>query len=353
MEPGTNQKVSEIKRLAGRRTIRLMEVCGTHTVAISRFGLRRLLAPEIELISGPGCPVCVTPAEYIAKAVYLAQEGFVVATFGDMMKVPVNNTSLFDARAAGADVRVVYNPLEAVEIARQNPDRQVVFLGVGFETTAPTFAGAIKVAAQSGIENFSVLCGAKTIPMPLRIIASSPDIAVDGFILPGHVSAIIGAEPYRFLAEEFGLPGVITGFEAEDIIDGIWRLVKMIAEERAEIEISYSRVVTWEGNRAAQNLLAEIFEPCDSAWRGIGILPQSGLKIREKYADFDAQVRFGVPDFPDAQDNPACQCDRVIMGRLKPTQCPLFGKSCTPENPQGPCMISSEGACAAYYKYGE
>jgi len=345
------KKVEDIKRLAAGRTFRLMEVCGTHTVAISRFGIRQILAPEIELISGPGCPVCVTPAEYVAKALYLAHSGFLVATFGDMMKVPVNETSLFDARAEGADVRVVYSPLDAVKIAAENPDKQVVFLGVGFETTAPTIAGAIKSAFENDVKNFSVLCGVKTIPVPLEIISASPEIAVDGFILPGHVSAIIGAKPYRFLAEKFGIPGVITGFEAEDIIDGVWRLTRLIAAARAEIQISYTRVVTPEGNIAAQRLIDEVFEPCDSDWRGIGRLPNSGLRIREKFARYDAQRRFDIPSFPDARDNPACQCDKVIMGRIKPPECPLFGEICTPQHPQGPCMISSEGACAAYYKY--
>ncbi len=346
-------KVTAVKRILGSRRIRLMEVCGTHTVSISRYGLRQLFAPNVELISGPGCPVCVTPAEYVARAIYLARQGFVVATFGDMMKVPVNGSSLFDARADGAEVMVVYNPLEAVEFARENPHKKVVFLGVGFETTAPTIAGAIKAAHRLALENFTVLCGAKTIPKPLEIIASSPEIRVDGFILPGHVSAVIGARPYRFLAEKFGIPGVITGFEAEDIIDGVWRLAQLIAENRAEIQISYTRVVTEDGNIAAQKLIAEVFEPCDSAWRGLGVLPQSGLKIREKYSFFDAEKRFDIPQFPDAVDNPACQCDKVILGMIKPTQCPLFGNTCTPENPQGPCMISSEGSCAAYYKYGE
>ena len=345
--------VSQIKSLLGDRKIRLMEVCGTHTVAISRAGFRPMLSPSIELLSGPGCPVCVTPASDIAKTIWLAENDKIVATFGDMMKVPVNGTSLFQLKSRGAKVEVVYSPLESLDIARENPDDEVVFIGVGFETTVPTIAGTIKTAKEHNLKNFSVLSSAKTMPIPLDIICRSPDIAVDGFILPGHVSAIIGARPYRFIAEKYRKPGVVTGFEPMDIIEGIYLLTEMLVENTPRIEIAYRRVVTESGNEFAQKIIDEVFEPCDSDWRGIGILPNSGLAIREEFAEFDAQRKFDIPDFPDAKDNPACKCDRVILGASKPTDCPLFGVQCTPQNPQGPCMISSEGACAAYYKYGE
>ncbi|MCD6595785.1 hydrogenase formation protein HypD [bacterium] len=347
------QIIAEIKEILDGRKIRLMEVCGTHTVAISRSGFRPMFAPDIELLSGPGCPVCVTPASDIAKSIWLAENGKIVVTFGDMMKVPVNGTSLLQLKAQGAKIEVVYSPLESLDIARENPSEEVVFIGVGFETTIPTIAGTIKVAEQMKLNNFSVLPSAKTIPIPLDIICQSPDIAVDGFILPGHVSVIIGAKPYSFIAEKYRKPGVITGFEPMDIIDGIYLLVDMLKNDAPQIKIAYKRVVSENGNESARKLIDEIFEPCDSDWRGIGILPNSGLAIREEYSDFDAQRKFNIPDFPDAKDNPACKCDSVILGILKPTDCPLFGEQCTPQNPQGPCMISSEGACAAYYKYGE
>ena len=334
------------------RQIRLMEVCGTHTVSISRAGLRALLSPQIELLSGPGCPVCVTPAQDIAKALWIACHGAVVTTFGDMMKVPVGDRSLFKLRAEGYHIEIVYSPLEAVELALKNNDEEIVFIGVGFETTIPAIAGTIIEAQKRGIGNFSILSSLKTIPIPLDIICNSPKIAVDGFILPGHVSAVIGSKPYEFIPERYGKPGVITGFEPDDIIDGITSLCTMFVENKPEIQISYKRVVTHEGNIVAQKLIDKVFEPCNADWRGLGNLPGTGLRIRREYCDFDAESRFDIPDkFPDAVDNPACECANVIMGITKPTQCPLFGSFCTPTEPQGPCMISSEGACAAYYKY--
>jgi len=343
----------KIRQKSSGQRFRLMEVCGTHTVSISRSGLRALLSPEIELTSGPGCPVCVTPASDIAKAIWLAESGKTLFTFGDMMKVPVDETSLFSKRSEGAKIVIAYSPLEAVDYAAQNPDDEVVFIGVGFETTAPTIAGAIEMAHNKNIENYSVLCSVKTIPLPLEIICNLSEIAVDGFILPGHVSAIIGAKPYRPIAEKYGKPGVVAGFETKDILTAIDMLVDLLLEQKQAIEIAYTRIVTENGNIAAQQLIDKVFKPCDSSWRGLGILPGSGLAIRNRYASFDAQLKFDIPDFPDALDNPACKCDKVILGILKPNQCPLFGKQCTPRSAQGPCMISSEGVCAAYFKYGE
>jgi len=345
--------IERIKSLLSGRTVRFMEVCGTHTVAISRAGLRPMLAPEVELISGPGCPVCVTPAQDIAKILWLAQSNFTVATFGDMMKVPAGADSLAGARANGADVRILYSPLESVEFASENPDKNVVFVGVGFETTAPAIAGAIFEAARRKLQNFAVLTSLKTIPIPLEIICKSPQICAQGFILPGHVSAVIGSDVYQFIPQKFDIPGVVAGFEPEDILDSVFLLTEMLLDNKPDIRVSYKRVVRAEGNIAAKALMEQVFEPCDAVWRGIGLLPGSGLRIRPEYAQFDAQSRFHVPDFPDAADNPACRCAQVILGLIRPTECALFDTECNPQHPQGPCMISSEGACAAYYKYGE
>jgi len=247
----------------------------------------------------------------------------------------------------------VYSPLEALRIAEEKPQCDVIFIGVGFETTAPAIAGTIIEAYERHISNFSIFTSLKTIPIPLHIICDSPKIGVDGFILPGHVSAVIGSKPYRFIAEKFGKPGVITGFEPEDIIDALFRLSNMLIDNKPAIEISYSSIVRPDGNVAAKALIEEVFESCDSDWRGIGTLPDSGLRIRDKYSQFDARQKYEIPDFSDVVDNPACRCSDVILGLIRPTECPLFENGCTPERPQGPCMISSEGACAAYYKYGE
>jgi len=343
-----------IKKLPKERLpIRLMEVCGTHTVAISRMGIRPLLRGEVELISGPGCPVCVTPANFVAKAIWLAENGCTIATFGDMMKVPAGDDSLFKAKARGCDIRVVYSPMDALEFASLNSENHVVFLGIGFETTAPTIAGAILEAERRKLENFSVLCGLKTIPRPLEYIASSDELSIDGFILPGHVSAIIGRKAYEFIAEKFGKPGTITGFEDGDIIEGIAELIKIIMSGKPRISNAYTRVVRENGNEHALELIEQVFIPCDSSWRGLGMLSNSGLRIREEFSSFDSESRFTIPEFSDVQDNPACLCDKVILGAAKPTDCELFGIACTPSHPQGPCMISSEGACAAYFKYGE
>ena len=345
--------IRAIKQILRERQIRIMEVCGTHTVAVSRAGLRPLLAPEIKLLSGPGCPVCVTSAQDVAKFLWLAETGKTIVTFGDMMKVPLSNKSLFTLRADGADVHIIYSPLDALEIAKQNQHRDVVFIGVGFETTAPAIAGTIIEAQNRNCRNFTVITALKTIPIPLRIVSSSPQIAVDGFILPGHVSAIIGSDSYLFIPADYNLPGVVAGFEPDDIIDAVFRLSKMIASKKPAIELSYSRVVKPEGNISAKALIDKVFEPNDAIWRGLGNIPDSGLCMREEFAEFDAQKRFDIPEFPQVQDNPACHCADVILGIMNPMECPIFAKICTPSNPQGPCMISSEGACAAYYKYGQ
>ncbi len=336
---------------AADRPMKLMEVCGTHTVAIARFGLRDLMPENVTLLSGPGCPVCVPANRDIDFAIELGRlPGVALATFGDMMKVPGSYSSLAREKADGRDVRVVYSPLDAVEMAAAEPGTQVVFLGVGFETTVPAIAATIKHAAAQGLRNFSVLSVHKTVPGALEALVNDPEVAIDGFILPGHVSTIIGPEPYRFLAEKYHVPGVATGFEPIDVLQGVWMLARQIHEGRAEIEIAYRRGVNAGGNPTARALIEEVFEPTDAEWRGIGVIPGTGLKIREAFADLDAAKRFDVTP-PEPKEIPGCQCGDVLRGVVLPFQCRLFGKGCTPEHPIGPCMVSSEGSCAAYYRY--
>lgn len=346
----TEALAREITRIAGDRRMAFMEVCGTHTMALARFGIRSLLPPTIRLVSGPGCPVCVTPNRVLDHAIALARLPCVtLCTFGDMMKVPGSSSSLEREHAAGRDIRIVYSTLDALEIARQRADRQVVFLGVGFETTAPTVAAAIRIAASEGLKNFSVLTAHKVVPPALRALLSGP-VALDGFLLPGHVSTIIGAKAYRPLLEGSGKGGVIAGFEPVDMLQAILELVRQMAEGRPALHTSYVRAVTEEGNAKAQALLEEVFEPCDAGWRGIGTIPASGLAIRQSYRDFDAAIRFDVAIEPTVE--PAgCRCGEILTGRAVPRDCALFGKACTPEHPVGACMVSSEGTCAAYYKY--
>lgn len=330
---------------------KFMEVCGTHTVSIAKHGLRGVLPDWITLLSGPGCPVCVTSNADIDAAIELArQPGVIVTTFGDMMKVPGSYSSLTSEKADGRDVRIVYSPLDALDLAQRHPESQVVFVGVGFETTAPIIASAIETAARRGISNFSVFSAHKTVPEALRALVNDPDVQIGGFILPGHVSTIIGLEPYRFLAEEYHVPSVITGFEPVDVLQGVYMLVKQVAEGRADVEIAYTRGVMPEGNSAAVAKMNEVFEPTDAEWRGIGLIPGTGLKIREEYAAFDALRRIPVTPAPPREIK-GCQCGEVLRGVTLPYECKLFAKACTPEHPIGPCMVSSEGSCAAYYRY--
>jgi len=330
---------------------KFMEVCGTHTVAIAKYGLRAVMPESLTLLSGPGCPVCVTANRDIDIAVeYARQPDVIVATFGDMMKVPGSYSSLSAEKADGRDVRIVYSPLDALELAQRNPDKLVVFIGVGFETTVPLIAAAIVRAQQSELRNFTVFSAHKTVPEALRALVNDPQVAVGGFILPGHVSTIIGMHPYRFLAEEFGVPSVITGFEPLDILQGILMLAKQVAEGRAEVEVAYTRAVPPDGNPSAVGMMSRVFEPADSDWRGIGVIPGTGLAIREEFADFDAMVRREVTP-PEGRETPGCQCGEVLRGVTLPFECRLFARGCTPEHPVGPCMVSSEGSCAAYYRY--
>jgi hydrogenase expression/formation protein HypD len=344
--------VARIREDAGDRPVRIMEVCGTHTVAIARCGVRPLLSGAVTMVSGPGCPVCVTPDGYIDAAIALGKErGALLASFGDMLRVPGKSSSLEREKAEGVDVRVVYSPLDAVALAAEAPDREVVFLGVGFETTAPAIAGAIRTAGQRRVANFSVLSSVRTIPEAMGVLAADPEVRIEGFLCPAHVSAIIGADAYRTVASAHRIPCVVAGFEPLDILLGISMLVRQIREGAARVENEYARVATGGGNRKAQELVAEVFAPCDTGWRGIGVIPGSGLRISERYAAFDAERKFGVPVI-FSPEKTACRCGDVLKGKIEPGDCPLFGKACVPDEPYGPCMVSSEGTCAAYYKYG-
>jgi hydrogenase expression/formation protein HypD len=338
-------------RAFSKKEIRLMEICGTHTVAIFRSGMRQLLPPEIKLISGPGCPVCVTASEDIDRAIWLAQQpGVITTTFGDLVRVPGSSSSLHVERSRGADVRIVYATLDALQIARDNPDRQVVFIGIGFETTSPTIAAAIQQASRLGVNNFSVLSAHKLLPPAMRALLDAREVHLDGFICPGHVSIVIGAGAYREVADNYKVPCVITGFEPLDILQGICLLIDQIESGKAEVENQYRRAVTWEGNSAARKLIDEIFEPVDSTWRGIGVIPKSGLGFRPGWKKFDATERFSMPEIT-VKEHPGCKCGEVLRGIMTPAECGLFRKVCSPQDPKGPCMVSAEGTCGAYYRY--
>ncbi|MGP1407552.1 hydrogenase formation protein HypD [Selenomonas sp.] len=344
--------LADIERLAEGRHLRYMEVCGTHTVAIFRAGLRQILPENIELVSGPGCPVCVTSDVYMDKAIaYAKMESVTVATFGDMLKVPGSRESLADARAAGADIRVVYSPLDALTAARENPQKTVVFLGVGFETTAPTEAAAVLSAKDEGLQNFCVLSAQKLVPPAVKLLLDAPDVHVDGFLLPGHACVVTGTRPYAFLADEAHKPGVVAGFTPLAILRAVWRLVRQTADGDARIENEYGSVVREEGNPAALAILARVYEDAADEWRGLGVIERSGLCMREAFADFDAERRLPV-EVERVEKKTACRCGEVLRGAVRPTDCTLFAKACVPTHAVGPCMVSVEGVCAAWYKYG-
>ena len=342
--------IETIHRLAPEHAT-LMEVCGTHTVAIARNGIRNLMPEGTRLASGPGCPVCVTSNRDIDTVIALARiPNVTITTFGDMTRVPGSTSSLLAEQAAGRSVEIVYSPLDALAFAKAHPEREVVFVGVGFETTTPLVAMAIKRARAMGLSNFTVFAAHKNMPGALELLVGDPTLELDALILPGHVSTIIGAEPYRFLAEKYGIPGVITGFEPVDVLQGIAMLVRQLHEGRAEIEIAYARGVMPEGNPVALAAIDEVFETCTATWRGLGDIPGSGYRIRDEFANFDAVRRF-EPDVEPTRDPKGCRCGDVLRARIAPNECPLFRTVCTPENPVGPCMVSSEGSCAAYYRY--
>ncbi|HMB93942.1 MAG TPA: hydrogenase formation protein HypD [Rhodothermales bacterium] len=343
----------EIKRLAqSDHHYRIMEVCGGHTHAIYRYGLKDLLPDNIELVHGPGCPVCVLPMGRVDDGLTIAEENNVIFTaFGDMMRVPGSKGTPLEYKARGTDVRMVYSPLDALKLAEKNPDKAVYFFAIGFETTAPSTALTLKLAKTKGIENFSVFCNHVTIIPPIRAILDSPGMRLDAFIGPGHVSTVIGCRPYEFVAQDYEMPIVVSGFEPLDLLQSIVMILRQLNEDRAEVENQYARVVPWEGNLAALKAMAEVFELRPYfEWRGLGFISQSALKLAPAYAAYDAEVRYKVPGVR-VTDPKAAQCGEVLKGVLKPHQCKLFGKECTPEHPIGALMVSSEGACAAQYQY--
>jgi len=339
--------------VAKRRPLHIMEVCGGHTHSIFRYGIEDMLPPCIELVHGPGCPVCVLPMGRVDDCVALAERPEVIfTTFGDAMRVPGSNKSLMQAKAEGADVRMVYSPMDALALARANPGREVVFFALGFETTMPSTALTILQAESEGIDNFSVFCNHITIIPTIKAILDSPDLELDGFLGPGHVSMVIGTAPYAFIADHYKRPLVVAGFEPLDVLQSIWMVVKQIAEGRAEVENQYARIVPDDGNAPALDAVARVFElRAFFEWRGLGSIDHSGVRLRDGYARFDAERRFPLPHLRIA-DPKSCQCGEVLKGVIKPPQCKVFGTACTPETPMGALMVSSEGACAAYYQYG-
>lgn len=344
-----------IAKEAGKvgRRLSFMEVCGTHTVSIARSGLRALLPSSINLISGPGCPVCVTSARDIDRALAAARvKGAVVASFGDMLRVPGSSGSLETASEAGGEAVIVYSPLDALELARENPAKNVIFLGVGFETTAPAIAATVLEARSSGVKNFFVLPMLKTVPPALSALLSDPQCAVDGFLLPGHVSAVIGLAPYKSVLAKYKRPGVIAGFEAADILHGLRLLIDACAGGGCSVENAYPRAVREDGNPVAVGMVNSVFEPCDAHWRGLGMIPVSGLRFRKEFEGFDAAEVFNISASP-AEEPAGCICGKVLSGKAAPADCSLFGGACTPSSPVGPCMVSSEGSCAASYNYGK
>ena len=341
----------EIRRTA-TRPWKIMEVCGGQTHSIIRHGIDQLLPSSLQLVHGPGCPVCVTPLELIDRALAIAALPSVIfCSFGDMLRVPGSEKDLFRVKSEGGDVRIVYSPLDAVNLARRNPSKQVVFFGVGFETTAPANAMAIHLAKNEGLRNFSVLVSHVLVPPAIEAIMQSPTNQVQAFLAAGHVCSVMGYWQYPPLAERFRVPIVVTGFEPLDLLDAIRRAVRQLESGRAEVENAYARVVTYEGNRPAQALLSQVFEVTDRAWRGIGVIPQSGWRLSPAYRDFDAELRFEVTGI-HTHESPLCRSGDVLRGAIKPTDCPAFGSECTPRHPLGATMVSSEGACAAYFNYG-
>jgi hydrogenase expression/formation protein HypD len=343
--------VEEIRRSVTRQWI-LMEICGGQTHAIVRHGIDQLLPPEIELVHGPGCPVCVTPLELIDKSLAIASRPDVIFTsYGDMLRVPGSFGDLFSVRAAGGDVRVVYSPLDAVNIARANPDKQVVFFAIGFETTAPANVMSVLQAQRLGLKNYSVLVSHVCVPPAMHAILSSPANRVQGFLAAGHVCAVMGYWEYPPIAEKYGVPIAVTGFEPLDIVQGIMATVRALEEGRVGVENAYDRAVTFDGNRPAQAMIDRVFEQCDRKWRGIGMIPMSGWRLRPEFSEFDAEIRFDVQAVR-TEESPLCIAGRILQGMSKPYDCSAFGRECVPEHPLGATMVSAEGACSAYYRYG-
>jgi hydrogenase expression/formation protein HypD len=353
-DPGLAENLlAGIKKSCARlgRPATFMEVCGSHTQAIGRYGIRGMLPESIRLISGPGCPVCVTSIEDIDTALWLAaRPGVAFATFGDMLRVPgTGGRNMQQLRAEGADIRIVASAADCLAMASGNPGRQIIFMGIGFETTSPTIAATVAMARKKNIKNFTVFSVHKSIPPAIQALIADPALGLDGFLCPGHVGCVTGAEAFRPITEA-GLAAVIAGFEPVDVLEGVYMLLRQLQEASKKVMVQYARGVNPDGNRKARELLDSVFMPADARWRGLGTIPGSGLAFRDAFADYDALRKFSVPEL-DSQDQPGCRCGDVLLGGIEPPACPLFRKSCTPQNPTGPCMVSSEGTCAAYYRY--
>ncbi len=349
-EQTVKAEIEKIRQIITRPWV-LMEICGGQTHAIMQSGLDQLLPPEIELVHGPGCPVCVTPLELIDKALAIAARPEVIfCSFGDMLRVPGSSSDLFSLRARGADVRVVYSPLDAVKIARENPHRQVVFFAIGFETTAPPNAMSVLQARSLGLKNYSILVSQVLVPPAIQAILSSPQNRVQGFLLAGHVCTVMGYKDYIPIARKYQIPMVVTGFEPLDLVKGIHAVIRMLENKVIDVENAYNRVVKPEGNPAAQAIIEQVFQPVDRNWRGIGTIPLSGWGLRPEFAGFDAELKFGVMEIT-TRESPLCIAGQILQGRKKPVDCPAFGSTCTPQNPLGAPMVSAEGACAAYYRF--
>jgi len=352
-EPQLVQAIVRDIKAYSKKPIRLMEVCGTHTMSIFRHGIRTLLPDTLTLLSGPGCPVCVTSQNDIDAFIALARiKDVIITTFGDLMRVPGTTSSLLLERADGKDIRVVYSAADAMKIAKENPAKHIIFLGVGFETTAPTIAASLLMAKEAGLKNYYVFSAHKVVPPALEALMQTDGIRIDGFILPGHVSVIIGTSAYRSFFERFQIPCVIAGFEPVDLLQAVNTLVRQIETCVPELANAYSRAVAVQGNLKAKNIMAQVFRPVDTTWRGIGRISQSGLKIKEAFASFDAEKRFEIPIF-NSHEPMGCVCGEILTGMKIPPQCPLYKKRCTPASPVGACMVSSEGTCAAYYRYAD
>ncbi|MCX5696719.1 MAG: hydrogenase formation protein HypD [Candidatus Omnitrophica bacterium] len=348
----------KIRELAPKENLNIMEVCGTHTQSFFRFGLRSLLPDTVRLIAGPGCPVCVSSQQYIDSAISLcSNKDVIISTFGDMLRVPGSTMSLEQSRSCGAEIRVVYSPFDALKIAQGNPEKKIVFLGVGFETTAPTIALSVLAAKKMKIKNISFLVSLKLIPPAMRTLLEDERLNISGFLCPGHVSAVIGTRPYAFIARKYKIPCCVAGFEPLDIIEGIYLIIRQIVTKKPGVLNQYARVVTESGNKRAQRIMSKVFVVRDALWRGLGVIPKSGLFLRKEFSQLDAQRLFALPatsERPTTNDQrltTKCRCGDVLRGIISPPDCPLFAKICTPENPVGPCMVSYEGACSAYYKY--
>jgi hydrogenase expression/formation protein HypD len=352
-DEATAQRYVEAIRRTVTRPWTLMEICGGQTHTILKFGLDRMLPDDVTLVHGPGCPVCVTPVELLDKAIAIASRpGVIFCSFGDMLRVPGSHKDLLIVKAEGGDVRIVYSPLDALKLAQQNAEREVVFFAVGFETTAPANAMAVWQARQTGLRNFSILSAHVLVPPAIEAILSAPGNEVRGFLAPGHVCTVMGYWEYEPIAERYRVPIVVTGFEPLDILQGLYMTLQVLEEGRWEVENQYARSVQREGNAQAQRLIGQVFEVTNRAWRGIGVIPRSGLRLREEYANFDAERRFDVAEMA-VEESPECIAGLILQGRKKPPECPAFGTRCTPEHPLGAPMVSSEGACAAYYRYGK